>query len=79
VSVSFDPKHDTLAVLKKHALGLKFDPGVWTFVTADQEAIDRFAMNLGVTLVRGEAANPDEIGHTLRTIVVDRQGRLAKA
>jgi protein SCO1/2 len=79
VSVSFDPKHDTPPVLKTHAQGLKFDPAVWTFVTADEEEVDRFATNLGVALVRGEAANPDEIGHTLRTIVVDRQGRLAKA
>ena len=79
LSVSFDPKHDTPAVLKKHAQGLNFDPEVWTFVSGGQEEIDRFASNLGLTLVRGEAANPDEIGHTLRTIVVDRQGRLAKA
>jgi protein SCO1/2 len=79
LSVSFDPKHDTPAVLKKHAQNLGFDPNLWTFATAGQEEIDRFATNLGVTLVRGEAANRDEIGHTLRTALVDRQGRLAKA
>ena len=31
-----------------------------------------------LTLIRGEAANPDEIGHTLRTTIVDRDGKLVK-
>lgn len=79
LSVSFDPKHDTPPVLKRHAQDLDFDPKVWTFVTGDRDEIERFATNFGLTLVRGEAANPDEIGHTLRTALVDRHGRLAKA
>jgi protein SCO1 len=93
LSVSFDPTYDTPRVLKEHGRKLHFDPAVWTFATADQDAIDRFATSLGLTLVRGEAANPavrepqgapsssrgDEIGHTLRTLVIDRQGKLVKA
>ena len=79
LSVSFDPKNDTPAVLKQHGQQLEFDPGIWTFATADREEVDTFATNLGLTLVRGEASNPDEIGHTLRTAIIDRQGRLAKA
>ena len=78
LSISFDPKNDTPAVLKAHARALNADPNVWTFVTGERSEIDRFATNFGLTLVRGEAANPDEIGHTLRTALVDRQGRLAK-
>jgi len=78
LSVSFDPKNDTPAVLKVHAGKLDADPAVWTFVTGDRDEIDRFATNFGLTLVRGEAANPDEIGHTLRTALVDRQGKLVK-
>jgi len=79
LSVSFDPKNDTPAVMKNHARKLEFDPKIWTFVTGEREEIDRFATNFGVTLVRGEAANPDEIGHTLRTALVGRDGRLVKA
>ncbi|RPI51042.1 MAG: hypothetical protein EHM55_19935 [Acidobacteria bacterium] len=79
LSVSFDPKNDTPAVLKTHAQKLGVDPQVWTFVTGEREAIDRFATNMLVTLVRGEAANPDEIGHTLRTTVVGRDGRIVKS
>jgi protein SCO1/2 len=78
LSVSFDPKNDTPPVLKKHAKGLGADPSVWTFVTGDRDDIDRFAMNFGLTLMRGEAKDPDEIGHTLRTAIIDRDGKLVK-
>lgn len=79
LSVSFDPKNDTPAVLKSHAQKLGYDPKVWTFVTADEAAIDAFSTSFGVTLARGQAANPDEIGHTLRTSLVDREGRIVKS
>jgi len=79
LSVSFDPKNDTPPVLKTHAEKLGFDPNMWTFVTGEQGAIDSFATSMLVTLVRGEAANPDEIGHTLRTTIVGRDGRIAKS
>ena len=79
LSVSFDPKNDTPPVLKRHAQKLGADPRVWTFVTGDREEIDRFATGFLLTLVRGESANPDEIGHTLRTTIVDRQGKVVKS
>ena len=79
LSVSFDPKNDTPPVLKAHGQKLGFDPRMWTFVTGEREAIDRFATGMLVTLVRGEAANPDEIGHTLRTTIVGRDGRIVKS
>jgi protein SCO1/2 len=94
LSVSFDPKNDTPPVLTRHARKLGADPKVWTFVTGDREAIDRFASSLLLTLVRPStssrppefiegrgagAANPDEIGHTLRTTIVDRRGKIAKS
>ena len=79
LSVSFDPKNDTPAVLKQHARKLGADANVWTFATGDRDEIDRFASSLLLTLVRGEAANPDEIGHTLRTTIVDSDGKIAKS
>ena len=78
LSVSFDPKNDTPAVLKKHANELGADPAVWTFATADQDTVDKFAMSFGVTLVRGESPDPNEIGHTLRTAIIARDGTLVK-
>ena len=79
LSVSFDPKNDTPAVLAQHAKKVGADPKVWTFVTGDRDEIDRFASSLLLTLVRGQAANPDEIGHTLRTTVIDKHGKIAKS
>jgi protein SCO1 len=79
LSVSFDPKNDTPPVLKAHAKELGADPAVWTFVTGERDAIDRFAMAFGLTLIRGDSPNPDEIGHTLRTAIIDRSGKLVKA
>jgi protein SCO1/2 len=79
LSVSFDPKYDTPTVLKQHAQKLGYDPQVWTFVTAERDDVDQFATSMLVTLVRDEAANPDEIGHTLRTTVVGRDGRIVKS
>jgi protein SCO1 len=79
LSVSFDPKNDTPPVLKAHAKDLGADPALWTFVTGNRDDIDRFAMTFGVTLIRGEATDPNEIGHTLRTAIIDRNGKLVKA
>ncbi len=78
LSVSFDPKNDTPPVLKKHAAELGADPKIWTFVTGGRDDIDKFAMTFGVTLIRGESADPNEIGHTLRTAILDRDGKLVK-
>jgi protein SCO1/2 len=79
LSVSFDPKNDTPQVLAEHARKLDADPKVWTFVTGNRDEIDRFASSLLLTLVRGQATNPDEIGHTLRTTVIDTSGKIAKS
>jgi protein SCO1/2 len=79
LSVSFDPKNDTPPTLKQHAAKLGADPRIWTFVTGTQAEIDRFASSMLLTLVRGEAANPDEIGHTLRTTVVGPNGKIVKS
>ena len=79
LSVSFDPKNDTPAVLKQHAKKLGADPAVWAFATGDRDEIDRFASSLLMTLVRSQASNPDEIGHTLRTTLVDKSGKITKS
>lgn len=76
LSISFDPEHDTPQVLAKHAAGLKADPAVWTFVTADKEVIDTFTGRFGVGLVASD--QPGQIIHNLRTALVGRDGRIIK-
>ncbi len=77
VSVSFDPEHDTPAVLRRHAAKLAADPEVWTFVTGDRDEIDRFAARFGVSIVRGNT--PADFTHTLRTAVLDGDGRVVSS
>src|SRR5262249_22125308 len=42
VSVSFDPAHDTPAVLKTHAKALLADPAIWHFVTTSPDNVKSF-------------------------------------
>jgi protein SCO1/2 len=76
VSISFDPEHDTPAVLARHAARLKADPAVWTFLTGDRVTIDKFAARFGVGLIR--PAGAAEITHNLRTVLIGADGRIAK-
>ena len=76
LSISFDPEHDTPEVLSAHAAHLKADPAVWTFATADRVTIDRLAGKFGVNVVR--AADPTQITHSLRTTLIDPDGRIVK-
>jgi protein SCO1/2 len=77
VSISFDPAHDTPAILAAHATRRRADPAVWTFLTGDRVTVDRFAARLGVGVVRpGDDSNV--ITHNLRTIHVGPDGRIVK-
>jgi protein SCO1/2 len=76
VAISFDPEHDTPAVLARHAARLETDPAVWTFLTGDRVTIERLAGRLGVGIIR--AGHAADITHNLRTILVGADGRIAK-
>lgn len=73
LSVSFDPKFDRAAVLRRHAETLKADTGVWTFATAEEAVVDRFAARFGVNVIRESNGT---ITHNLRTAVIDASGRV---
>jgi len=75
VSVSFDPAHDTPAVLKMHATALKADPAVWHFVTAGTEDIRSFAAKFGV-IAEPSDESPAILTHNLSTAVIDADGKL---
>jgi protein SCO1/2 len=77
VSVSFDPGHDTPAVLKAHAKALQADPAVWHFVTASSDDIKGFAATFGV-IAEPSDESPAILTHNLSTAVFDADGRLVK-
>lgn len=74
VSVTFDPDHDTPAVLAAHARKVGADPARWTFLTGDRVTIDRFAAKFGVSVLREDA----ELTHNLRTILIGADGTIRK-
>jgi protein SCO1/2 len=74
ISISFDPEHDTPAVLRTHARNRRANPAVWTFLTGDRVTIDRIAGKFGVGLMRADGST--EITHSLRTTLIGRDGRI---
>lgn len=77
LSITFDPEYDTPEILKGHAAKLGADPAVWSFLTGEQKQIVHLGEQFGITIVR-EGDNSLDITHSLRTIVVDREGKVAK-
>jgi len=77
VTVSFDPATDTPAVLKKHARTLGADPKTWTFLTGNRDEVDQFCARFGVSVARA-LDDPRNITHTLRTAIVNADGKLVK-
>ncbi|MCR4375453.1 MAG: SCO family protein [Acidobacteria bacterium] len=77
ISITFDPEHDTPAVLADFAAKHDSDPAVWTWLTGDRVTTDRLAAKFGVGLIR-EADTPTEVIHNLRTTLVDGAGRVVK-
>jgi protein SCO1/2 len=76
VTVSIDPGHDTPAILAAHAKELGADPGIWTLATGPLADVQRFSQRFGVMVERGNGT-PEELVHSMRTAVVNRQGRVA--
>ena len=75
LSVSFDPAHDTPAVLAAHAGRVGADGQRWTLATGDAAQIDHFVSQFGLSIIRPNAQQT-EIVHSLRTAVLDPGGRL---
>ncbi len=77
LSITFDPDYDTPEVLRRHAQKREADPNIWRFLTGESEAIVRFGEQFGITVVRDGEGAP-EITHSLRTVVLDREGKVTK-
>jgi len=77
LTISFDPDHDTPAVLNAHAASVGAEKPVWRFVTAERETVDHFAAGFGLVVLRDDGT-PGNITHNLRSAVLDPEGRLVK-
>ena len=74
LSVSFDPEHDTPAVLKAHAKVLGASPPLWTFAVASHPELARVVRPLGLAYGPGR----EGIIHNLVIAVIDPEGRLVR-
>jgi protein SCO1/2 len=77
VSISFDPAHDTPAVIEAHAKAKGADPRTWSYLTGSAAALDRLTSRFGVSTITDN--NPAQtLTHNLRTALVNPKGRLVK-
>jgi protein SCO1 len=73
VTITFDPKFDTPDALRAYAAAHGADVPGWHFLTGTADEIGRVCGLFGVEFWPEEGL----ITHTLRTVVIDRDGRLA--
>jgi protein SCO1/2 len=74
LSISFDPHHDTPAVMKAYASAYQYDPAKWNFVTGAMIDIDAITDQFNLAI----AVQNDQWDHRLRTVVIDAAGRVHK-
>ena len=74
LSISFDPEHDTPAVLAEHARVQGAKPPLWTFAVASHEELSKVASALGLMY----GPTPNEIIHNRVVAVIGPDGKLAR-
>jgi protein SCO1/2 len=72
--VSFDPEHDTVAVLKRTAEQRELDPTHWTLARTDAQSVRKLAAVLGIQY---RALANGDFNHTTALILLDEDGRIA--
>jgi protein SCO1 len=73
LSISFDPVHDQPEVLAKYAATWKADPNSWHFLTGSLSEVKAVCRKFGVDFWADEGT----LAHSLHTVVIDRDGKLA--
>lgn len=73
VSITLDPEHDTVEVLKQYAQLFGSKPEGWAFLTGPSEAIRDVAHRYGVFFSRNQDGSID---HTQLTTLIDVDGQM---
>jgi protein SCO1/2 len=73
LSITFDPVHDRPEVLAKYAASWKADPKSWHFLTGSLPDVKAVCARLGLNFWQDEGL----FTHSMHTLVIDRQGKLA--
>ncbi|RZL00415.1 MAG: SCO family protein [Rubrivivax sp.] len=72
--VTFDPAHDTVAVLKQTAEQRELDSTHWTLARTDAKSVRKLAAVLGIQY---RALKNGDYNHTTALILLDADGRIA--
>lgn len=75
LSITLDPERDTPEVLAGYAKGCEADPEIWSFASGDESEVRKLGQAVGLEYKREEGG---QIDHNLRTVVLDRQGRIRR-
>lgn len=73
LSVTFDPVHDQPALLASYAKTWNANPDGWHFLTGPLPEVEQVCHEFGLNFWQGMGL----ITHTLHTVVLDREGRVA--
>jgi len=73
LTVTFDPAHDDPKVMAQYAARWKADPSSWHFLTGSVPEVQAVCRLFGINYWQEEGW----LTHSLHTIVIDRQGKLA--
>jgi protein SCO1/2 len=73
LTVTFDPVHDTPEVLAKYSAQWNANPASWHFLTGSEADVQRVCRMFGVQAFPNEGL----LDHSLHTVLIDRQGKLA--
>ena len=72
LTVTFDPSHDTPAVLAEYASQWRADAAKWHFLTGPAAEVQRLCEMFGVHAFRNEGL----LDHSLHTVLIDRKQKL---
>jgi protein SCO1 len=73
MTIAIDPEYDKGEALARYADVWKADPNYWHFLTGSVSDIRKVAASYGMNFWRSEGS----LTHTLHTVILDRDGRLA--
>ena len=73
VTIAIDPEHDQGTVLAQYAAAFHADPAVWHFLSGPLPEIKQVAATFGMNFWSREGL----VTHSLHTVIIDRNGRLA--
>ena len=83
LSITFDPDYDTPKVLRSYGASQtgryadeKFQH--WEFATGSRDQIKQIAQHFGVQYFKDSETGTEKLIHSLRTAVIDRDGKLVK-